>query len=85
MEHNQTEVCKMQFANIHSRLEKLEEKTDDIALLRERLDNLTKSVDLLIKKIDVMLEKPSKRWESVVSSFISTIVGLAVGYFISRK
>lgn len=84
MEHN-PEVCKAEFERIKEDIKDLKAKTDDIAVMREQLRQLTASVNSLIVKIDEMLSKPAKRWDTVISSFISAIVGLVVGYFSIHK
>jgi len=85
LEHTRNDVCKMEFANIDKRLEKLETNTNDLEVIRMQISQLTASVEKLIAKIDLILDKPSKRWELIVTSLITSGVTLLIGYFTIKR
>jgi hypothetical protein len=45
-----------------------------------------KRINKIEQKVDELHDKPGKRWESVVTAFLTTIIGLLIGaYFIIPK
>lgn len=39
-------------------------------------------IEKVEKKVDEMCEKPGKRWEIVVTAFLTTLVGLLIGAYL---
>ena len=39
-------------------------------------------IEKVEKKVDEINEKPSKRWETIVTAFLTTIIGLLVGAYL---
>ena len=39
-------------------------------------------IEKVEKKVDEISEKPSKRWETVITAFLTTIIGLLVGAYL---
>lgn len=39
-------------------------------------------IEKVEKKVDEINEKPSKRWEAIVTAFLTTIIGLLIGAYL---
>ena len=55
-----------------------------IAVMAEKQNSLITKVDALNNKVDVLEEKPAKRWETLVTAIISSIIGIVVGWILTR-
>lgn len=76
--------------NIEVRQDKLEKRQDNIEKLTEAVSvmqneqkHTNEKVDRIELNVDKLVEKPAKRWESVVEKTITVIVGALVGYLLS--
>lgn len=76
--------------NLEVRQDKLEIRQDNIEKLTEAVSvmqneqkHTNEKVDRIELNVDKLVEKPAKRWESVVDKTIAVVVGLVVGYFLS--
>lgn len=66
----------------HKRIDDLKRLTElvyDIASSMKTMQNSIKTMDDRLKVIE---DKPAKRWELIVTSVITTLVGIAIGYFV---
>lgn len=50
----------------------------------EKIDTIEKNVDKLTKLVEALAEKPAKRWDNIVSSFVIAILTLIAGYFFGK-
>ena len=58
--------------------------SQDIALLGQTVSNLSEVVGELKTTVQKMSEKPEKRMETIITSTLTTIVGLVIGYMASK-
>lgn len=49
---------------------------------QEKLDNIEGKIDGMDGKLDTLLEKPGKRWESVVAAVIAALAGGIVTFIL---
>lgn len=73
---------------IYERLEKIETESGRIDeryknIMRD-LEELKKSQAEIIDRIDEIAQKPGERWNSVVSSGITAMVGSVLGYIFAK-
>lgn len=78
--------CEERFAQVKDRLNKQEEKLDDIQRLTIEMSELNKSLIASMKeqgkRIAALEEKPTKRWDLVISAIISAAVAALMGFII---
>lgn len=81
------EINKMNIA----RIEKLENKMDEIFEITLSIKELTmevkkmrEDVNKVEERVGVLEEKPAKNWNNLVNQVISIIVAGVTGYFISK-
>ena len=60
-------------------IKRLNEKDIADALMRQQLDTVILTTNRIEKKIDEQNEKPKKRWETIITTFISTITAAIAG------
>lgn len=89
MTDHSPEACNLRFTNVESRLskleDKLEERTQDIPVIKEQIRILNEKFDKVDLKLTQILEKPSKRWDLIVGTFITSAVTFLISYFTLRK
>ena len=73
---------------IYNRIERLETESGRVdekykSTMRDLGELKTQQKEIL-SRIETMAQQPAKRWETVVSSAISAIVGGIMGYFASK-
>lgn len=49
----------------------------------EKIDTIEKSIDKMALSIQALLDKPQKRWDGVVNSSITAIVGGIIGVILT--
>lgn len=68
---------------IEERQENLEKLTEAVSVMQNEQKHTNEKVDRIELNVDKLVEKPAKRWESVVEKVITVVVGAVVGYFLS--
>jgi len=73
------------------RIKKLEEEHDalhklatSVAVMAEKMDSMTRSVDTLSSKVEALEAEPAKKWRFVVEKAIYFIVAAVLGYFLAQ-
>ena len=57
----------------------LQDMATSLAVMSRDQKTLTDKVDSVIEKVDVLEQKPSKRWDTLITALITGLVGLALG------
>ena len=60
-------------------IKRLNEKDVSDALVRQQLDTLVVVTSRIENKIDEQQKLPAKRWETVLTSIVTTVVGIVIG------
>ena len=70
----------------NQRLDKLEDAMDNLTELTVNVGKLATNMDIMSKeltkqgeRLEKIEEKPSKRWESVITGIITGVIGLLIG------
>lgn len=84
MDQIQLEIAKLtaQMGNLETRLDKLEVLTESVHNLALSLREMTTKVEILSDDVVEIKTKPQKRWDAVIASLISAIIGALVAYFL---
>lgn len=77
-------------SNTH-RLDQVEKKLEDygavitsIQVLGERLQRVDKDVGEIKTDVKTLMDKPAKRWESIVRTAVEAIIGALVVYLLAK-
>lgn len=62
----------------------LNKMATSIAVMAEKQNSLITKVDALNNKVDEMEQKPVKRWDNLITAIISSIVGIVIGWILTR-
>lgn len=54
------------------------------ATIVAKLDMQTEKIDTLTKKIDAIEQKPTKRWETVITAIITGVISFVVGMLLTK-
>ena len=72
------------------RIKKLEEEHEalhqiatSVAVMAEKMDSMNKSLTSMSAKVEDIENRPAKRWESMISTIIGTLVGAFVGWLMA--
>lgn len=68
---------------IEERQENLEKLTEAVSVMQNEQKHTNEKVDRIELNVDKLVEKPAKRWESIVEKAITVVVGALVGYLLS--
>ena len=75
-------------SNIYRRLETLEtdkgRTAEQYKYIRRDLDELKKQQQEILDRIELISQKPAKRWDTVVTSTITAIIGGIIGFILTR-
>lgn len=73
------------------RIKKLESENNvlhqlatSVAVMAEQLKTMNTKVGTLTEKVETIEERPAKRWDAVVTTCISILVGALLGFALSR-
>lgn len=78
------ETCKLRFENQENRISFIERKTENYAVMEERIKNIDSKVDRIDSKLNQILEKPSKRWDLVLTTIITGIVSSGLAFVVAQ-
>lgn len=53
-----------------------------VAVMGEKMQNMTTSVDTLSLKVTQLEAVPARRWDAVVAAVIAAVIGGVIGHFI---
>lgn len=90
IEHRLTEVEQRSKSNQYrcSELEKrqnnLEELVGTVKVLAVREEQVEKDVKEIKNDVKSLTEKPAKRWDSIVNTVLTVIVGALVGFILAQ-
>ena len=62
-----------------------DDRTDtsvNVGIIMTKVDTLSEKIDKLGNKVDAIEQKPSKRWDAVITAAISGLVGLFFGLLV---
>lgn len=65
----------------HKRIDSIETLTNSVYELASSIKMMQHDITDMSGRIKTIEEKPAKRWDLVVTTAITTIVGIIVGYF----
>lgn len=65
----------------HKRLDSLETLTKSVYALAESIKTMQGEITDVSGRLRTIEEKPSKRWDLIITSVITTVVGIAIGHF----
>ena len=64
----------------HKRIDSMEKLTESVYKLASSIETMQNDITDMSGRIKTIEEKPAKRWDLVVTSGITTIVGIIIGY-----
>lgn len=65
----------------HKRIDSVEALTKSVYELASSIKTMQHDITDMSGRIKTIEEKPAKRWDLVVTTAITTIVGIVIGYF----
>lgn len=65
----------------HKRIDSVEELTKSVYELASSIKAMQHDISDISDRIKTIEEKPAKRWDLVITTAITAIVGIIVGYF----
>lgn len=68
---------------MEERQDNLEQLTNAFSVMQNEQEYIKKDVSEIKTDVKTLAEKPAKRWESVITTAITVIVGAVVGYLLS--
>lgn len=68
----------------HKRIDNVDALAKSVYELASSIKTMQHDIAEMSGRIKVMEEKPAKRWDLVVTTGITTIVGFVIGYFLNK-
>lgn len=86
---NQDEMA-VRIENIEVRQDKMEKRQDDleqltnaVSVMQNEQEHIKEDLGEIKGDVKTLIEKPAKRWDSIVMTSITVVVGALVGYLLS--
>lgn len=57
--------------------------TTSVAVMAQRMENMTKSIDSMADKVEALEDRPGKRWESLVDKALWLVAGAFLAWVLS--
>ena len=70
--------------NIENRQKDLEDLISSVAVLAQRMGTVEGSVSEIRGNVRTLMDKPAKRWDSVIEKTLLVVVGAVVAWILSR-
>lgn len=58
---------------------------EDVAAIKEKIDNLCNCVASYDKRIRALEQKPARRWDTIVSTFLAAAVAAVISIFTKQQ
>ena len=68
----------------HKRIDSIETLTKSVYELASSIKNMQRDIGNMSDRLKTIEDKPAKRWDLIISSVITALVGLAVGYLFGK-
>ncbi len=68
---------------IEERQDNLEQLTNSFSVMQNEQEHIKEDLGEIKGDVKTLVDKPAKRWESVVEKALTVVVGLVVGYLMS--
>lgn len=62
----------------------LHELATSVAVMAEQMKTMNSSVSTLTDEVEELKEKPGKRWDNLVTQFVSILVAALVGFLLAK-
>ena len=70
--------------DLEKRQDNLDELVSTVKVLAVREENVETNVKEIKSDVKSLTEKPAKRWESIISTIITTLVAAILGFIMAR-
>lgn len=70
--------------DLEKRQDNLDELVSTVKVLAVREENVETNVKEIKSDVKSLTEKPAKRWESIISTIITTLVAAILGFMMAR-
>lgn len=79
-------ICNLErrMSGVEEMQRSLSELVTGVAVLAEQYRTISSDTRIIKERLTSIEAKPGKRWETAVGAIITTLIGLAIGYFITR-
>ena len=67
----------------HKRIDRIDELTKSVYKLASSIEGMQGKITEMSERLQSIEEKPGKRWDLIVTSAITTIVGALIGYLLN--
>lgn len=67
----------------HKRLDSFEELTKSVYELASGIKTLQHDITDMSGRLKTIEDKPAKRWDLAITTVITTLIGIAIGYFVN--
>lgn len=68
----------------HKRIDSIDELTKSVYELASSIKTMQHDISDMSGRIKEIEEKPAKRWDLIVTSSLTTVVGIALGYLFGK-
>lgn len=67
----------------HRRLDSLEKLTESVHIIATETKAMREDVNDITSRVDEIEKRPSKRYDTIISAVITTLIGIIIGYFLT--
>lgn len=68
----------------HKRIDQIDSLAKSVYELASSIKTMQRDITDMSGRIKTMEEKPAKRWDLIVTSSLTTVVGIALGYLFGK-
>jgi len=74
-------VTEQDLRSVHRRIDNLEKLTESVHVIATELKAMREDVSDIMTRVDEIERKPTKRYETIITSIITAVIGIIIGYF----
>lgn len=67
--------------SVHHRLDNLEKLTESVHIIATELKAMREDVNDITERVDEIERRPQKRYDTIITAVITTVIGIFIGYF----
>lgn len=76
--------CEASVKSAHLRIDSIEKLTESVYTLANETKQMRTELNKIAGRVDVIEDRPVKRYDMVISSVVTAIIGCIVGFMITK-
>ena len=80
--HERISALEQDKSSVHRRLDNLEKLVESVHVIATETKAMRGDVNDITKRVDEIEQRPQKRYDTIITAFVTAITGAVIGYLV---